>query len=89
MQGIGNQGFGAFTTLVGYWGIGIPIASVLVYKLDYGLGGLWAGPLLSSIFLTITFLVYIYFVDWDEIIQRAVERSRKEEEARRLRNKQR
>jgi len=89
VQGIGNQGFGALTTLIAYWGIGIPIASLLVYKLDYGLGGLWTGPLLSSIFLTVTYLGYISTTDWNEAIQRGIERARLEDEARRLRDKAR
>jgi hypothetical protein len=77
------------TTLIAYWGIGIPIASLLVYKLNYGLGGLWTGPLLSSIFLTITYVGYIAMTDWEEVIQRGIERSKQEDEARRLREKAR
>jgi MATE family multidrug resistance protein len=50
IRGLGKQGRSSIGTVIGYWGIGIPVALINVFALEWGLVGLWIGPTLAIAF---------------------------------------
>jgi multidrug resistance protein, MATE family len=48
LQGVGRQGVAAVSTLVSYWGVGLPLAAVLTFKAGANVQGLWAAVLTAT-----------------------------------------
>jgi len=53
--------------------IGIPAALVFVFKYEYGIRGIWMGPTIAVVFLTITYMVIFSNINWLGLIQKAKE----------------
>ena len=54
-----------WVTFFSYWILGIPLSIFTMFKLGYGLAGLWMGPTLAC---AVNYLIYYYYVstaDWD------------------------
>ena len=64
-MGVGFQFFGAIAILIGYWIIALPMSYYFVFKLNYGLTGIWMGPVIAAIFLIVVFLARIFTIDWN------------------------
>jgi len=65
IRGLGQQGLASCITLVGYWLIGIPLSLIAVYKLGWGMQGLWLGPTAAIIFNFVFYILFVLRCDWD------------------------
>uniref|UniRef100_A0A8B9C342 Multidrug and toxin extrusion protein n=1 Tax=Anser brachyrhynchus TaxID=132585 RepID=A0A8B9C342_9AVES len=64
LRGIGKQKFGAILNAVSYYGMGLPLAVVLLFVARIGVIGLWLSMLVCVAMLCTCFIVYISRMDW-------------------------
>ena len=74
----GQQGKGALATMTSYWAFGIPLSYYFAYKLNLGVQGLWIGPTISVILITIFYQLIISSIDWRELFQEMDRRNQDE-----------
>ncbi|TLD25699.1 mate efflux family protein [Venturia nashicola] len=81
IRGIGKQYVGAWIQTLGYYVVGLPFSVFAAFGLGWKLNGLWAG--ISVAMLLICFLegMYMYFLDWSELVEDAKERNDAERDA--------
>ncbi|NXE87263.1 S47A1 protein, partial [Menura novaehollandiae] len=75
LRGIGKQKFGAFLNAVSYYGVGMPLAAVLLFVAKIGVIGLWLAMLLCVFILCTCFITYIYRMDWKKAAEEAQRRA--------------
>ncbi|XP_009901659.2 multidrug and toxin extrusion protein 2 [Dryobates pubescens] len=75
LRGIGKQKFGAIFNAVGYYGVGLPLAAVLLFVARIGVIGLWLGMLACVSLLCTSFIVYICRMDWRKAAEEAQRRA--------------
>ncbi|XP_066419366.1 multidrug and toxin extrusion protein 1-like [Molothrus aeneus] len=75
LRGIGKQKFGAILNAVTYYGVGMPLAAVLLFVARIGVMGLWIGMLVCVFMLCTSFLTYISRVDWEKAAKKAQRRA--------------
>ena len=61
---MGKQGVASIGTVIGYWLIGIPFALLAVFKLEWGIVGLWLGPSLGILFNFCYYSLMVMRTDW-------------------------
>ncbi|NWV40640.1 S47A1 protein, partial [Grantiella picta] len=71
LRGIGKQKFGAILNAVSYYGVGMPLAAVLLFVAKIGVIGLWISMLVCVFILCTCFVTYIYRVDWKKAAEEA------------------
>lgn len=64
IRGLGKQGMASIGTVTGYWVIGIPIALLAVFKLEWGIAGLWLGPTTAIVFNFFFYFALVMRTDW-------------------------
>jgi Na+-driven multidrug efflux pump len=67
IRGLGKQGKASIGTVVGYWGIGIPLSLIGVFGLKWGMAGLWLGPVFAISFNFCFYFSLIIRTDWQQI----------------------
>lgn len=67
IRGLGRQGAASIGAVIGYWVIGVPFAWLAVFKLEWGIRGLWLGPTLAIMFNFIYFYSLVIRTDWDKV----------------------
>ncbi|NWT97391.1 S47A1 protein, partial [Urocynchramus pylzowi] len=75
LRGIGKQKFGAITNAVTYYGVGMPLAAVLLFVAKIGVMGLWISMLICVFILCTCFLTYISRVNWEKAAKEAQRRA--------------
>ncbi|NXN80863.1 S47A1 protein, partial [Bombycilla garrulus] len=75
LRGIGKQKFGAILNAVSYYGVGMPLAAVLLFVAKIGVMGLWVGMLVSVFILCTCFVTYISRLDWEKAAKEAQRRA--------------
>ena len=70
----GKQKWGAIVTSSSYWGLGIPIVCLLVFKADWGIAGIWLGPTIASVYNTAAYIVIFNCINWPELIEEAAKK---------------
>nr|XP_047930028.1 multidrug and toxin extrusion protein 1-like [Anser cygnoides] len=75
LRGIGKQKFGAILNAVSYYGIGLPLAVVLLFVARIGVIGLWLSMLVCVAMLCTCFIVYISRMDWRKAAEEAQHRA--------------
>ncbi|XP_064021984.1 multidrug and toxin extrusion protein 1-like isoform X3 [Pogoniulus pusillus] len=75
LRGIGKQKFGAILNAVGYYGVGLPLAAVLLFVARIGVIGLWLGMLACVALLCTSFIIYICRMDWRKAAEEAQRRA--------------
>ncbi|XP_068010848.1 multidrug and toxin extrusion protein 1-like [Melanerpes formicivorus] len=75
LRGIGKQKFGAICNAVGYYGVGLPLAAVLLFVAKIGVIGLWLGMLACVCLLCTSFIVCICRMDWRKAAEEAQRRA--------------
>uniref|UniRef100_A0A8C3NKJ2 Multidrug and toxin extrusion protein n=1 Tax=Geospiza parvula TaxID=87175 RepID=A0A8C3NKJ2_GEOPR len=73
LRGIGKQKFGAIVNAVTYYGVGMPLAAVLLFVARIGVMGLWIGMLVCVFMLCSSFLTYISRVDWEKAAKKVIQ----------------
>lgn len=77
LRGVGKQGIGALLNLVSYWGLGMPLAYILAFKVSLGLQGLWIGLSTCAMINGVgMFIVLRKKIDWKSSIDHASHRIR-------------
>ncbi|NWY44383.1 S47A2 protein, partial [Sylvia atricapilla] len=75
LRGIGKQKFGAILNAVSYYGVGMPLAAVLLFVVKIGVMGLWIAMLACVFILCTCFVTYIYRLDWEKAAKEAQRRA--------------
>ncbi|NXN42166.1 S47A1 protein, partial [Rhinoptilus africanus] len=75
LRGIGKQKFGAILNAVSYYGVGLPLAAVLLFVARIGVIGLWLSMLVSVFILCTCFVTYISRMDWRTAAEEAQRRA--------------
>ncbi|NXF09063.1 S47A2 protein, partial [Smithornis capensis] len=75
LRGIGKQKFGAILNAVCYYGVGMPLAAVLLFVAKIGVIGLWLSMLVCVFILCTCFLTYISRMDWKKAAEKAQRRA--------------
>ncbi|XP_029699467.1 multidrug and toxin extrusion protein 1-like isoform X1 [Takifugu rubripes] len=71
MRGAGKQKVGAICNILGYYGLGLPMGTSLMFAAKLGITGLWIG-LLTCMFLQTSFLMsYMLRLNWKKITKEA------------------
>ncbi|XP_029700055.1 multidrug and toxin extrusion protein 1-like isoform X2 [Takifugu rubripes] len=71
MRGAGKQKVGAICNILGYYGLGLPMGTSLMFAAKLGITGLWIG-LLTCMFLQTSFLIsYLLRLNWKKITEEA------------------
>ncbi|XP_077422938.1 multidrug and toxin extrusion protein 1-like isoform X2 [Vanacampus margaritifer] len=71
IRGMGKQKVGALCTILGYYGVCLPLGVPLMFAAKLGIKGLWIG-LCSSLSLQCCFLlVYLTRVNWEKVTHEA------------------
>lgn len=71
LRGIGKQKFGAILNAMSYYGVGMPLAVVLLFVAKIGVIGLWVAMLVSVFILCTCFVTYISRMDWEKAAKEA------------------
>ncbi|NWV23834.1 S47A2 protein, partial [Origma solitaria] len=71
LRGIGKQKFGAILNAVSYYGVGMPLAAVLLFVAKIGVIGLWVSMLVCVFILCTCSITYIYRLDWKKAAEEA------------------
>ncbi|NXA63872.1 S47A1 protein, partial [Mohoua ochrocephala] len=75
LRGIGKQKFGAILNAVSYYGVGMPLAAVLLFVAKIGVMGLWIAMLVCVFILCTCFITYISRLDWEKAAKEAQRRA--------------
>ncbi|NXB03047.1 S47A2 protein, partial [Cnemophilus loriae] len=75
LRGIGKQKFGAILNAVSYYGVGMPLAAVLLFVAKIGVMGLWVAMLVCVFILCTCFITYISRLDWEKAAKEAQHRA--------------
>ncbi|NXB72667.1 S47A1 protein, partial [Donacobius atricapilla] len=75
LRGIGKQKFGAILNAVSYYGVGMPLAAVLLFVAKIGVMGLWLSMLACVFILCTCFIIYICRLDWEKAAKEAQHRA--------------
>lgn len=75
VRGIGWQQAGAIANLGAYYGVGLPIALLLVFKFGFDGRGLWLGMGGGLSVQTIALISILLWTNWDKLSQEALLRS--------------
>ncbi|NWT15371.1 S47A1 protein, partial [Vireo altiloquus] len=75
LRGIGRQKFGAILNAVSYYGVGMPLAAVLLFVAKIGVMGLWIAMLVCVFILCTCFITYISRLDWEQAAKKAQRRA--------------
>ncbi|XP_064534006.1 multidrug and toxin extrusion protein 2 isoform X2 [Pseudopipra pipra] len=70
LRGIGKQKFGAILNAVCYYGVGLPLAAVLLFVAKIGVIGLWLSMLACVFILCTCFIIYISRMDWKKAAEK-------------------
>ncbi|EDP42244.1 hypothetical protein MGL_3493 [Malassezia globosa CBS 7966] len=70
LRGCGRQSLSAFINVTAYYMAGLPVSLFLAFgPWHLGLAGLWWGLTIALVYGTITSLWYVYYMDWDKVMQ--------------------
>ncbi|XP_064892419.1 multidrug and toxin extrusion protein 1 isoform X1 [Columba livia] len=75
LRGVGKQKFGAILNAVSYYGVGLPLAAVLLFVARIGVIGLWLSMLVCVSMLCTCFVIYISRMDWRKAAEEAQRRA--------------
>ncbi|KAG2445740.1 hypothetical protein HXX76_000346 [Chlamydomonas incerta] len=81
LRGAGRQWLGAGCNLVGWWGVGVPLAYYLALNTDLGVAGLWGGFATASALQAVVQWAVVMRLDWEGEVERAAEMLRASEAA--------
>lgn len=71
LRGCGRQKIGAQINLFMYWGIGLPFACLLAFRMGLGAMGLWTGLACTASLQSLILSWIVFKFDWNAEAQRA------------------
>ncbi|XP_005298370.4 multidrug and toxin extrusion protein 1-like isoform X1 [Chrysemys picta bellii] len=75
LRGVGKQKIGAILNAVGYYAVGLPLGSVLLFVARIGMIGIWVGLLISAFIPAICSVIYIGRMNWKRASEEAQQRA--------------
>jgi len=75
IRGIGRQAFGAWVQTLGYYAVGPPLSIFTAFSLGWRLIGLWTGLSLAMVVIFILEAIYLWFMDWEQLVEEARRRN--------------
>ncbi|KAM4019114.1 multidrug and toxin extrusion protein 1-like [Anomaloglossus baeobatrachus] len=66
LHGTGKQKVGAIFHAVGFYVIGLPVGISLMFAAKMGIIGFWLGILLCAVLEIVTFLIFVFHIDWEQ-----------------------
>lgn len=78
LHGLGRQEIGDYVGLLAFYVIGLPVSFGTGFGLDWGLSGLWAGPVIGLTIVSIFEAVFIYCTSWQRVCEDATKRNLQE-----------
>ncbi|KAG6927091.1 solute carrier family 47, member 2, partial [Chelydra serpentina] len=75
LRGTGKQKIGAILNAVGYYAVGLPLGSVLLFVARIGMIGLWLGLLISAFIPASCSIIYIARMNWKRAAEEAQQRA--------------
>ncbi|KAK7335571.1 hypothetical protein VNO80_27486 [Phaseolus coccineus] len=72
--GCGWQAFVAYVNVGCYYGVGLPLGSVLGFYFDFGAKGIWLGMLGGTAMQTIILIWVTFITDWNKEVEEAAKR---------------
>lgn len=78
LRGLGRQEIGGYVGLLAFYVVGLPISFGTGFGLEWGLSGLWAGPVTGLTIVTIFEALYIFQTSWGRACEDARERNSQE-----------
>ncbi|XP_073171681.1 multidrug and toxin extrusion protein 1-like isoform X3 [Lepidochelys kempii] len=75
LRGTGKQKIGAILNTVGYYAVGLPLGSVLLFVARIGMIGLWVGLLISAFIPASCSVIYIGRMNWKRASEEAQQRA--------------
>ncbi|TFK13003.1 transcription initiation factor TFIID subunit 2 [Platysternon megacephalum] len=75
LRGVGKQKIGAILNAVGYYAVGLPLGSVLLFVARIGMIGLWVGLLISAFIPASCSVIYIGRMNWKRAAEEAQQRA--------------
>lgn len=80
MRGSGQAPMAAGITAISYWVVGIPVSLFAMYKLGYGLVGLWSGVTIGLVLVASGLSLYIVnYLDFEKEAKKAQVRTHEED----------
>lgn len=71
LRGCGRQKIGAQINLFMYWGVGLPFACLLAFKMGLGAMGLWTGLACTASLQSLILSIIVFKFDWNAEVVRA------------------
>ena len=71
LRGCGRQRLGAIVNLTIIWGLGMPLAGILTFKMGMGILGLWLDQLGISVAMAVVLLTCLSRFSWEIEAERA------------------
>ncbi|XP_051904045.1 LOW QUALITY PROTEIN: multidrug and toxin extrusion protein 1-like [Hippocampus zosterae] len=75
VRGAGKQTVGALCSLLGYYVVGFPIGVSLMFPINLGIFGLWAGFLICVILQSLFYTIYLCKLNWKKATVEALVRA--------------
>ncbi|XP_057676074.1 multidrug and toxin extrusion protein 1 isoform X1 [Corythoichthys intestinalis] len=75
VRGAGKQTVGAVCGLVGYYVVGFPIGVSLMFPINLGIFGLWAGFLICTVLQSVFYIIYLCKLNWKKATVEALVRA--------------
>lgn len=84
IRAIGYQNAGTYVNLVAFWVVATPVTFICTFYFDLGFFGVYSGAIPATMIVSISYLFFIYKVNWVQLAksvhERLVEEQRKLEE---------
>eukprot|EP00794_Sanderia_malayensis_P021190 gene21190-23268_t len=70
-RGLGLQKYGAIVNLIGFDVIGLPLGTVFVFVLSWGVMGFWAGMVIGMFCQVSGLVLILIFINWEKLSKKA------------------
>ncbi|OQS03530.1 Multidrug/Oligosaccharidyl-lipid/Polysaccharide (MOP) Flippase Superfamily [Thraustotheca clavata] len=75
LRGMGRPGFATCVTVLGYYIVGLPLASYAAFYLNLSIEGLWVGFALGLLLAFAVYFVLLKHVNWNQMAREAIART--------------
>lgn len=80
IRGLGLQKKASYIALLSHWVIGLPLAALFAFVLDFRVNGLLMGSFFAGVIQVISYFFLVLRANWQTIANESAERMMKEEE---------